>query len=89
MFDLRYLGIEKDFPAQLSALPCKNKRTIKIYLEMKKSITEFIPKKRILIEHTICRLKKYRLVIDVFMNKLEEYNKISNQVNYRTINHQH
>ena len=42
--DLGYLGIDKDFPEQLSALPCKKKRNLKIYCKKKKSITNFILK---------------------------------------------
>jgi DDE superfamily endonuclease len=49
-------------------------------------------KKRIVIEHAICRLKKYRiLAVDVFRNRLEKYNQVSDivagLVNYRIINH--
>ncbi len=44
-------------------------------------------KKRIVIEHTICRLKKYRIMSEVFRNKLRKYNKVSDivsgLVNYR------
>ncbi len=38
--DLGYLGIEKDYPEQLSALPCKKKRNLDL-LKKKKSITNF------------------------------------------------
>jgi len=50
-------------------------------------------KKRIVIEHTICRLKKFSRILaaDVFKNKLRKHNKVldivSGQVNYRIINH--
>jgi hypothetical protein len=30
-------------------------------------------RKRIVIEHTICRLKKYRILADIFRNKLRRY----------------
>ncbi len=43
--DLGYLCIEKDYPEQLSALPCKKKRTTKIYLRKKKNTTKFILKR--------------------------------------------
>jgi len=47
-------------------------------------------KKRIMIEHVICRLKKYRIFADVFRNKLKKYNKVSDivsgLVNYRIMN---
>jgi len=38
-------------------------------------------------EHTICRLKKYRILSDTFRNKLRKYNQVSDivasMVNYR------
>jgi hypothetical protein len=47
-------------------------------------------RKKILIEHTICRLKKYRILADVFRNKLRKYNRMSDIVtgliNYRIVN---
>ena len=47
-------------------------------------------RKRIVIEHAICRLKKYRIMSDVFRNKIRRYDKISDivsgLVNYRIMN---
>ena len=47
-------------------------------------------KKRIVIEHTICRLKRYRIPSEVFRNKLRKYDKVSDRVaglvNYRIMN---
>jgi hypothetical protein len=47
---------------------------------------------RIVVEHTICRLKKYRVMSDVFRNRLRKYNRISDivtgLVNYRILNQQ-
>ena len=42
--DLGYLGIETDFPEQLSSLPYKRKE-IKSYQMMKKNTTKFIQKR--------------------------------------------
>jgi hypothetical protein len=91
VFDLGYLGIEKDFPQQLSSLPRKKKRNLEPSneeIEYNKSHSI----KRIKIEHTICRLKKFRiLAADVFRNKLKKYNKVSDIVagliNYKIMNH--
>ena len=89
--DLGYLGVEKDFPEQLSALPYKKKRNQQSYLQEEKEYNKFHSKKRIVIEHTICRLKKYRIIADVFRNKLKKHNKVSDIVsgliNYRIMNH--
>jgi len=89
--DLGYLGIETDFPEQLSALPYKKRYQEDISQE-EKEYNKIHSKKRIVIEHTICRLKKYRIMRDVFRNKRRKYNKASDIVagliNYRIMNQQ-
>jgi hypothetical protein len=90
--DLGYLGIEKDFPDQLSALPYKKKRN-RFLSDDEKEYNKIHSKKRIVVEHTISRLKKYRIMSDIFRNKLRKYNRISDIVtgliNYRIMNQHH
>jgi hypothetical protein len=74
VFDLGYLGVEKDFPEQLSSLPYKKKRNLELSAE-EKEYNKLHSKKRIVIEHTICRLKKYRIMSDIFRNRLRKYDK--------------
>jgi hypothetical protein len=88
VFDLGYLvGIEKDFPRQLSALPYKKQRNQQELSAEEKEYNVVHSKKRIVIEHTICRLKKYRIQSEIFRNKLRKYDKVSDivsgLVNYR------
>jgi hypothetical protein len=87
--DLGYLGVEKDYPEQLSALPYKKKKNQDLSQE-KKEYNKIHSKKRIVIEHTICRLKKYRIMSEIFRNRLRKYNKVSDivagLVNYRIMN---
>jgi hypothetical protein len=87
--DLGYLGIEKDFPQQLSSTPNRKKRCQELS-DGHKDYNKNHSKKRIVIEHTICRLKKYRILADVFRNKLKKYDKVSDivagVVNYRIMN---
>jgi hypothetical protein len=89
--DLGYLGVETDFPEQLAALPYKKKGD-QFLSQEEKEYNKIHSKKRIVIEHTICRLKKYRIHADVFRNKLRKYNKVLNIVtglmNYRILNQQ-
>jgi len=91
VFDLGYLGVEKDCPEQLSALPYKRKRNCERSVE-EKEYNKIHSKKRIVVEHAICRLKKYRIMSDIFRNKLRKYNKVSDiiagLVNYRIFNQQ-
>jgi hypothetical protein len=58
LFDLGYLGVEKDFPEQKSYLPNRKKRNIDLSVD-EKGYNQNHSRKRIVIEHTICRLKKY------------------------------
>ena len=89
--DLGYLGIETDFPEQLSALPYKKKRN-GFLSDDEKEYNKIHSKKRIIVEHTISRLKKYRIMSDIFRNKLRKYNKVSDIVtgliNYKILNQQ-
>ena len=88
IFDLGYVGVETDFPEQLSVLPNRKKRNLEL-AQVEKGYNKDHSKKRIVIEHTICRLKKYRIMSDVFRNRLRKYNKMSyivtGLVNYRII----
>ena len=79
MFDLGYLGIKKDFPDQLSSLPNRKKRSMGLSQE-EINFNQEHAKKRIVIEHTMCRIKKYRIMNDVFRNKLRKYDKVTDIV---------
>ncbi len=90
VFDLGYLGIEKDFPEQKSYIPNRKKRTQEMSQE-EKDYNKSYSRKRIVIEHTICRLKKYsRIISNIFRNRLRKHDKISDivagLVNYRIMN---
>ena len=69
---LGYLvGIEKDFPTQqLSTLPYRKKRCIESHKKINFNLQH--AKKRIVIEHTICRLKKYRIMNDVSRKQIKK-----------------
>jgi len=91
VFDLGYLGVEKDFPRQISSIP-KRKKTKSMELSQEEiNFNQEHSKKRIVIEHVISRLKKYRILADVFRNRLRKYNKVSDIVsgliNYRIMNY--
>lgn len=90
--DLGYLGIETDFPEQLSSIPNRKQRNQEL-LQEEKEHNKSHSKKRIVVEHTICRLKKYRIMSDIFRNRLRKYNRVSNivagLVNYRIMSPHH
>jgi hypothetical protein len=93
VYDLGYLGVEKDFPEQLSALPYRKKRNQQDLSQEEKEYNKIHSRKRIVIEHTICKLKKYRIMSDTFRNRLRKYNRISDivtgLVNYRMMYQHH
>jgi DDE superfamily endonuclease/Helix-turn-helix of DDE superfamily endonuclease len=89
MFDLGFLGVEKDFPEQKSLLPIKKEKDHEL-TKVQKEYNRNHSQKRIVIEHAICRIKKYRIMDDVFRNRLRKYDRISDIVsgliNYRIMN---
>jgi DDE superfamily endonuclease len=52
VFDLGYLGIEKDFPERLSSLPYRKNRNQELSKE-ERDYNKDHAKRRIVIEHTI------------------------------------
>jgi hypothetical protein len=54
--DIGYLGIKKDIPGQLSSITKRKKRNREL-LQEEINFNQEHTRKRIIIEHTICRLK--------------------------------
>jgi DDE superfamily endonuclease len=90
LFDLGFLGVEKDYPKHKSSLPIKKEKGCSELTVHQKEYNHNHSQKRVVIEHAICKLKKYRIMTDVFRNRLRKYDKasdiISGLVNYRIIN---
>jgi hypothetical protein len=91
VYDRGYLGVEKDFPERKSSPPYKKKRNQKELPQEEKEHNKIHSnKKRIVIEHAICKMKKYRIMSDIFRNRLRKYDKVSDivagLVNYRIMN---
>jgi hypothetical protein len=77
--DLGYLGIEKDFPTVKSVLPIrKKKNTLLSNDDMRYNKNH--SRLRIIVEHTICKIKKFGIMGTKFRNKLRRYNNISDIV---------
>jgi hypothetical protein len=79
VFDLGFLGVEKDFPEQTSSLPFKKKRNKPMPVE-EKEYNRIHARARVVIEHAICKIKKFRIMSDIFRNRLKRYNHISDIV---------
>ena len=89
MYDLGFLGVEDDYPEQKSSLPFKKEKGCELMVQQKEYNRNHSAK-RIVIEHTIARLKKYKIINDLFRNRLRKYDRISDivsgLVNYRISN---
>jgi hypothetical protein len=89
MYDLGFLGVEKDYQKQKSSLPIKEEKGCELTAE-EKEYNRNHSAKRLVNEHVICRIKKYNLMNDVFRNRLRKYDRISDivpeLVNYRIMN---
>ena len=79
IFDLGYLGIEKDFPTVKSVLPIRKKRNNMLSYE-ETTYNKKHSQLRIIIEHTICRLKKFGIMGTRFRNKVTKYDHASDIV---------
>jgi hypothetical protein len=86
VLDLGYSGCKKDFPTVKYSLPVKKKRNIDL-TEDEKEYNKNHSRQRVIIEHTICRIKKFCIMGTKYRNKLKRYDHISDivsgLVNYR------
>ena len=87
-YDLGYYGIENDFPDIKAALPVKKKRNIEL-TKKEKRYNKKHSRQRVIVEHTICRIKKFGIMGSRYRNRLKRYDGISDivsgLVNYRII----
>ena len=75
-YDLGYLGVERDFPQQISILPYKKKKGKELTISQKEW-NKLQSKIRIKVEHIIAQIKKFRINSDTFRNRLCRYDVIS------------
>jgi hypothetical protein len=86
ILDLGYLGAKNDFPTVKYVLPFRKKRKSELSSEEKRYNRKH-SKLRVIIEHTISRIKKFGIMGTKFRNKLGRYNHasdiVSGLVNFR------
>lgn len=85
--DRGYQGIKKDFPNLKAFTPIKKNRWKRKLTLSEKVFNTRLAKKRVMIEHVISRLKKYRILAGTFRNKIDNYNQdfrnIAALINFR------
>ena len=88
ILDLGYLGVKNDFPTVKYVLPFKKKKKSELSNEEKKYNRKH-SKLRIIVEHTVSRIKKFGIMGTKFRNKLVRYDHaydiVSGLVNFRII----
>ena len=86
VFDLGYMGVQNDFPTVKSVLPVRKKRKSELSDEEKKHNRKH-SKLRVIVEHTVSRIKKFGIMGTKFRNKLVRYDHasdiVSGLVNFR------
>lgn len=87
--DSGYQGIQKDFPELHSVIPCKRTRKHQELTRSEKIRNTKQRKIRVKVEHTLSRLKKYRVLAETYRHSLQNYNQtfrfVANIVNFRMI----
>lgn len=68
--DLGYVGIEKDFPWLNVIIPKKKPKGKKL-TEDEKIVNKWISRVRVKVEHAIGGVKRFRIVSDIFRNKID------------------
>ena len=92
LFDLGYLGIQNDFPTvKYAVLPFRKKRKKSELSNEEKKHNRNHFKLRVIVEHTICRIKKFGIMSGKFRNRLRKYDNVSDIVsallNFRIMIH--
>ena len=77
VIDLGYLGVQNDFPTLKSVLPFRKKRKKGELSNEEKKHNRRHSKLRVIIEHTVSRIKKYGIMGARFRNKLGRYDHAS------------
>jgi hypothetical protein len=77
--DLGYQGIEKDFPSLKTRIPVKRKRG-KTLEKKDKRYNKELSRSRVVVEHTIGKMKKFKIMGSKFRNKLGRYDDMTSIV---------
>jgi hypothetical protein len=88
ILDLGYMGVQNDFPTVKSVLPVRKKRKTELSDEEKKHNRKH-SKLRVIVEHTVSRIKKFGIMGTRFRNRLGRYDHasdiVSGLVNFRIV----
>ena len=81
------MGVQNDFPTVKSVLPFRKKRNKSELSDEEKKHNRKHSKLRVIVEHTVSRIKKFGIMGTKFRNKLKRYDHasdiVSGLVNFR------
>ena len=77
VLDLGYLGVQNDFPTVKSVLTFRKKRKKGELSDEEKKHNGKHSKLRVIVEHTISKIKKFGIMGTKFRNKLKRYDHAS------------
>jgi len=87
--DSGYQGVQKDFPDLQAIIPHKRTRNGKPLTRLQKIQNKKQRKIRVVIEHTLSKLKKYQILHQIYRNSLQNYEAtfgfVANIVNFRML----
>jgi hypothetical protein len=87
VLDKGYTGVKKEHPLLNFLIPFRRSRGKKELSRAEKIHNTKLSKIRVLIEHVIAKVKKYRILSEVFRNSVEYYNQdfknIAALINFR------
>jgi hypothetical protein len=87
VLDLGYLGVQNDFPTVKSVLPFRKNRKKSELPDEEKKHNRRHSKLRVIVEHTVSRIKKFGIMGTKFRNRLGRYDRtsdiVSGLVNFR------
>lgn len=88
VFDLGYQGVEKDFPSLKTRIPVKKPKGGELTGEEKRR-NKRLRRERVVVEHTIGKVKKFNILGSEFRNRLSRYDNVvsvvSGLVNFRVL----
>ena len=79
VFDLGYMGVQNDYHTVKSVLPFRKKMNNDLSKE-EKIYNKKHSQLRMIVEHTICRIKKFGIMSGKFRNRLRKYDNASDIV---------
>ena len=87
VLDLGYMGVQNDFPTVKSVLPFRKSRKKSELSNEEKKYNRKHSKLRVIVEHTVSRIKKFGIMGTKFRNKLGRYDRasdiVSGLINFR------